>query len=70
MSSKSKRKSSNLSLMPLFGEEHKRVPSLGPEIVFWTRTKKPKVTINNALLPVHVRVWLNNYYYPSSIPFL
>ena len=23
--------------------EHKRVPSLGPEIVFWTRTKKPRV---------------------------
>ena len=41
--SESKRKSSNLSLMPLFGEEHKRVPSLGPEIVFWTRTKKLRV---------------------------
>jgi hypothetical protein len=43
MSSKSKRESSNLSLLPLFGEEHKRVPALGPEIVFWTRTKKPRV---------------------------
>ena len=43
MSSKSKRRSSNPSLMSLFGEEHKRIPSLGPEIVFWTRTKKPRV---------------------------